>query len=61
MNAPDVIYAAMPAFIYLWPDLLRFLLEPLLEFQVSSLYTNAYAAQDIGMLLLEGFTLKSYI
>lgn len=48
MNAPDVIYAAMPAYIYFWPDLLRLLLKPLFEYQVSSAYTNAYAAQDIG-------------
>lgn len=48
INAPDVIYAAMPAYIYLWPDFLRLLLEPLLEYQASPSYTNAYAAQDIG-------------
>ena len=48
MNAPDVIYAAMPAYIYLWPDLLRLLLLPLLEYQESSSYTNIYADQDIG-------------
>ena len=48
VNAVDVIYAAMPAYIYLWPDLLRLLLEPLLEYQVSPSYTNEYAAQDIG-------------
>lgn len=38
----------MPAYIYLWPDLLRLLLEPLLEYQSTSLYFNVYAAQDIG-------------
>lgn len=55
MNAPDVIYAAMPAYIYLWPDLLGLLLEPLLEYQESSMYTSPYAAQDIGTPLRIGF------
>ena len=49
MSAVDVLYAAMPAYVYLWPDLLGFLLTPLLEFQSGSLYTNPYAAQDLGL------------
>lgn len=48
VNAVDVLYAAMPAYIYLWPNLLRHLLSPLLEYQESSQYTNPYAAQDLG-------------
>ena len=48
MNPVDVLYAAMPAYLYLWPDLLGYLLSPLLEYQESSQYTNPYAAQDIG-------------
>lgn len=52
VNSPDVMYAAMPAYIYLWPDLLGFLLRPLLEYQETSSYTNAYAAQDVGSLIL---------
>lgn len=59
MNAPDVIYAAMPAYIYLWPDLLRLLLEPLLEYQELSSYPNTYAAQDIGTSLSEALILQS--
>lgn len=38
----------MPAYIYLWPDLLGHLLRPLLEYQESTQYTNAYAAEDLG-------------
>ena len=50
MNAVDVIYAAMPGFITLWPDLIGYLLTPLLEFQSSPEYTLPYAAQDVGTL-----------
>ena len=41
----------MPAYIYLWPDLLGFLLQPLLDFQNNTNYTNefAFAAQDLGL------------
>lgn len=49
VNAVDVIYAAMPAYIYLWPELLTHLLRPLLQYQISSAYTNPYAAQGLGL------------
>lgn len=48
VSSPDVLYAAMPVYIYLWPDLLSYLLSPLLEYQETPAYTNPYAAQDIG-------------
>ena len=51
-NTVDVIYAAMPIYIYLWPDLLGYLLRPLLEYQDSPQYTNPYAAQDLGLFML---------
>ena len=31
VNAVDVIYAAMPIYVYLNPDILGYLLNPLLE------------------------------
>ena len=48
MNEVDVLYAAFPAYLYLNPQLGKYLLAPLLEFQESSQYTNAYAAQNLG-------------
>ena len=49
MSAVDVVYAAMPAYIYLWPELLGYLLNPLLEYQSSANYNNPYASRDIGL------------
>lgn len=53
VNPPDVLYAAMPAYIYLWPDLLGLLLGPLLDYQETPAYANPYAAQDIGLFASE--------
>ena len=44
----DLIYSALPAFITLNPDLVKYLLVPLLEYQASGLYTLQYAMQDMG-------------
>lgn len=48
MNAVDVLYAAMPVYLYLNPNILGYLLSPLMEYQESTQYENQYAAQDIG-------------
>ncbi|PAV15277.1 hypothetical protein PNOK_0903800 [Pyrrhoderma noxium] len=48
INAVDVIYAAMPIYLYLNPDIIGYLLSPLLDAQSSSLYFNNYAAIDLG-------------
>ncbi|KAL5519656.1 hypothetical protein ACEPAH_1339 [Sanghuangporus vaninii] len=48
VNAVDVLYSAMPIYLYLNPDILGYLLRPLLEYQESPQYTNSYAAQDAG-------------
>ncbi|KAJ7254983.1 hypothetical protein B0H12DRAFT_545654 [Mycena haematopus] len=48
VNPTEAIYAALPAFMYLNPNITGALLEPLLEYQNSSSYTNAYAAPDLG-------------
>ncbi|EJC98583.1 uncharacterized protein FOMMEDRAFT_96129 [Fomitiporia mediterranea MF3/22] len=47
-GAVDVLYAAMPAYLYLNPAILGYLLSPLMEYQESTQYTNPYAAQDLG-------------
>lgn len=48
MNVVDVIYAASPIYLYLNPNILGYLLRPLLEYQESHLYQNPYAATDLG-------------
>ncbi|KAJ2936581.1 hypothetical protein H1R20_g512, partial [Candolleomyces eurysporus] len=47
-NPVEVIYAAMPALLYLNPSILFYLLKPLLNFQSSQRYQNAYASPDLG-------------
>ncbi|KAJ7697167.1 hypothetical protein B0H17DRAFT_978707 [Mycena rosella] len=48
VNPTEAIYAALPALIYLNSSLTGLLLEPLLQFQNSGLYSNPYAASDLG-------------
>ena len=48
MNTVDTLYAALPAFLYLNPEIVGYLLSPLLEYQDSSAYTLGYAARNIG-------------
>lgn len=48
VNCVDVLYAASPIYLYLNPNILGYLLRPLLEYQESGMYPNAYAAVDIG-------------
>ncbi|KAH8111989.1 DUF1793-domain-containing protein [Phellopilus nigrolimitatus] len=48
INSVDVIYAALPVFIYLNPAIVGYLLSPLLDYQSSTQYQNAYAAQGLG-------------
>ncbi|KAJ6482672.1 hypothetical protein C8R45DRAFT_1099940 [Mycena sanguinolenta] len=55
VNPTEVIYAALPALMYLNSSITGALLEPLLEYQNSSEYTNPYAAPDLdsgNMLIL---------
>ncbi|KAF5346060.1 hypothetical protein D9756_010802 [Leucocoprinus leucothites] len=47
-NPVEVIYGALPALLYFNTSLVHNLLEPLLEFQSGSAYTNPYAAPDLG-------------
>ncbi|KAJ7927321.1 hypothetical protein B0H13DRAFT_2556868 [Mycena leptocephala] len=49
VNPIETIYAALPAFMYLNASITGALLEPLLEYQSSSAYTNPYAAPDLGL------------
>jgi hypothetical protein len=48
VNTVDVIYPALPFWLYANPSLLRLLLKPIFEFQESGLYHERYAMHDIG-------------
>ncbi|KAK7035331.1 hypothetical protein VNI00_011862 [Paramarasmius palmivorus] len=48
VNPVETIYASFPAFLYINATWGRYLLEPLLQYQQSSLYANNYAAPDLG-------------
>jgi hypothetical protein len=48
VNPVEVLYASFPAFLFLNSSLAGALLEPLLEFQSSTLYKKDYAAPDLG-------------
>jgi hypothetical protein len=48
VNTVDVIYPALPFWLYANPELLSLLLKPIFEFQESGLYHEQYAMHDIG-------------
>ncbi|KAL8727437.1 MAG: hypothetical protein Q9181_005714 [Wetmoreana brouardii] len=48
MNTVDVIYPAMPFFLYANPNLLRYVLEPLYQNQEGGFYPNEYSMHDLG-------------
>ena len=47
-NPVETIYAAFPAILYLSPAWAKYLLKPLLQFESSSLYSENFAAGDLG-------------
>ncbi|KAK7026403.1 hypothetical protein VNI00_015638 [Paramarasmius palmivorus] len=49
VNPVETIYASFPAFLYINTTWCRYLLEPLLQYQQSSSYTDEYAAPDLGI------------
>ncbi|KAJ7171489.1 hypothetical protein C8R46DRAFT_1263038 [Mycena filopes] len=49
VNPTEAIYAALPALMYFNASLIGPLLEPLLEYQNSSAYSNPFAASDLGL------------
>ncbi|OAA56899.1 glutaminase GtaA [Cordyceps fumosorosea ARSEF 2679] len=44
----DVLFPAFPAMVYLNPNLIKWSLEPLLEYQKSGRYPNKWAVHDLG-------------
>lgn len=48
VNTVDVMYPAMPFFLYANPDLLRYTMEPLYEYQEGGFYPNDYSMHDLG-------------
>ncbi|CAA7266367.1 unnamed protein product [Cyclocybe aegerita] len=48
INPIEVLFAALPAFLYFNATLVRYLLDPLLDCSISSNPVNGYAPADIG-------------
>ncbi len=48
MNAVDILYAALPLYLYFNPEIVGMVLKPLLEAQDDLLYNIPYAAQNLG-------------
>ncbi|KAL8988168.1 MAG: hypothetical protein Q9177_002713, partial [Variospora cf. flavescens] len=47
-NTVDVMFPAMPFFLYANPDLLRYIMEPLYQNQEGGFYPNEYSMHDLG-------------
>ncbi|KIK65815.1 hypothetical protein GYMLUDRAFT_158671, partial [Collybiopsis luxurians FD-317 M1] len=48
INPVEVIFAALPAILYFNASWVGYLLEPLLRYESSGLYTEDFAAEDLG-------------
>ncbi|KAL9599405.1 MAG: hypothetical protein Q9219_003842 [cf. Caloplaca sp. 3 TL-2023] len=48
VNTVDVMFPAMPFFLYANPNLLRYILEPLYQNQEGGFYPNDYSMHDLG-------------
>ncbi|CAJ2509302.1 Uu.00g143280.m01.CDS01 [Anthostomella pinea] len=48
VNTVDVLYPASPFFLYANPELLKYALQPLYEFQEHDFYPNDYSIHDLG-------------
>lgn len=48
VNTVDVLYPAAPFFLYANPNLLRYALQPLYEYQEGQFYPNGYCIHDLG-------------
>ncbi|MCJ1257038.1 hypothetical protein MMC24_004863 [Lignoscripta atroalba] len=48
VNTVDVMYPAMPFFLYANPELLKYNLEPLFQNQEGAFYPNGYSMHDLG-------------
>jgi len=48
VNTVDVLYPAAPFFLYANPNLLRYALQPLYDYQEGQFYPNGYCIHDLG-------------
>lgn len=48
VNTVDVMFPAMPFFLYANPELLKYNLEPLIQNQEGQFYPNGYSMHDLG-------------
>ena len=46
----DVLFPAMPAFLYTNPELVRYLLEPMIDYAASGQWPELYSPHDLGQL-----------
>ncbi len=44
----DVMYPSMPAFLYMNPELLRYMLEPVIEYSESGYWPEPFSPHDLG-------------
>lgn len=52
MNTVDVIFPSWPLFLYTNPELGKFLLLPLFEYQATGQYPNKWSVHDMGTLYI---------
>ncbi|ORY60757.1 glutaminase GtaA [Pseudomassariella vexata] len=48
INTVDVLYPTTPFFLYANPELLKYTLQPLYEFQEAGFYPHGYSMHDLG-------------
>ncbi|KAK8057109.1 glutaminase [Apiospora saccharicola] len=48
VNTLDVMFPATPFFLYANPEILKYALEPIFQFQESGFYPNQWAMHDLG-------------
>ncbi|CAN6652210.1 hypothetical protein TRVA0_025S01904 [Trichomonascus vanleenenianus] len=48
VNTVDVLFPVLPFFYYAYPDMLQYIMNPMLEMQEDGLYPNKYSLHDIG-------------
>lgn len=48
VNTVDVLYPAMPFFLYANPDMIKYQLDPLFQNQENNFYPNMYSMHDLG-------------
>lgn len=48
VNTLDVLFPATPFFLYANPEMIKYALRPIFEFQEANFYPNGWAMHDLG-------------